>query len=181
MARHVALLRGINVGNNMLRMERLRALCEVLGFENVLTYVQSGNIVFDANGTPVRCARALEEKLAGEVRLPVTVIVRSAAELHSVMSGNPFLKERGIDRAKLHVTFLASTAAKDSTTLLAAIDAGHDRFHVSGKEVFLHCPEGYGRTKLSNNVIEKKLGLRATTRNWNTVCKLCEMAGEDSG
>src|SRR5579859_948828 len=81
MPTHIALLRGVNVGGNPLKMERLRALCEQLGFKNVRTYVQSGNIVFEAAGSASRCREQLEQKLAGETRLAVAVLVRTAAEL----------------------------------------------------------------------------------------------------
>lgn len=178
MTRYVALLRGINVGKNPLSMERLRELCVELGFQSVRTYVQSGNVLFDARGSASKLSKELERQLAGEVRLPVTVILRTIAELETVLACNPFLKDKAIDRSKLHVTFLASAATKDASAKLASIEAGPDRYHIAGKEVFLYCPEGYGRTKLSNNAIEKRLSVRATTRNWNTVSKLCAMARE---
>jgi uncharacterized protein (DUF1697 family) len=104
------------------------------------------------------------------------VIVRSASELKRIIAANPFTGEKGIDFSKLHVTFLAKAASKEGVTNLAAISAGEDRFRIIGQEVFLHCPLAYGNTKLSNNAIQKALAVNATTRNWNTVNKLCEMA-----
>jgi uncharacterized protein (DUF1697 family) len=174
----IALLRGVNVGGNTLSMARLRALCGELGAENARTYVQSGNVVFAAPGSAVRWATALERKLAGESRLTVTVIVRTAAEMAKVLDGNPFLKEKGIDPAKLHVTFLQQVPAKTALRAHASLKAGVDRFKLAGTEIYLHCPNGYGRTKLSNNALEKALRVRATTRNWNTVNKLHQMGAE---
>jgi uncharacterized protein (DUF1697 family) len=177
---YIALLRGVNVGQNLLKMERLRDLCAELAFENVATYVQSGNIVFEAEGSSSDCTRAIEQKLAGETRLPVSVIVRTPAELGAIIRRNPFLKEKGIDRSRLHVTFLADATGKGRLPKLSAIKAGADQFRVSGKEVYLHCPNGYGISKLSNSAIEKALSVRATTRNWNTVNKLYEMGAKRS-
>jgi uncharacterized protein (DUF1697 family) len=173
--KYIALLRGVNVGQNLLKMDRLRQLCGGLGFVNVVTYVQSGNIVFEADGSASDCGRAIEQCLAGETRLPVTVIVRTPAEMRSIIRGNPFLDDKTIDRSKLHVTFLAGAAAKEGVAKLSAIKAGADQFRAAGKEVYLHCPSGYGTSKLANSAIEKALAVRATTRNWNTVNKLYEM------
>lgn len=177
---YVALLRGVNVGQNILRMERLRELCAQMRLKNVRTYVQSGNVVFDAQGAASRWEQALERRLAGETRLPVTVIVKTAAEIGKVIAENPFLKEKGIDTTKLHVTFLQKAPEKDAVGALAKIKAGPDRFHWIGRTIYLHCPEGYGRSKLLNMAVERVLGVRATTRNWNTVNMLYEMGCERS-
>ena len=173
----IALLRGVNVGGNTLRMERLRAACAELGAKDARTYVQSGNIVFSAPGSASRWAAALERKLVGESRLAVSVIVKTAAEMAKVVAGNPFVSEKGIDPTKLHVTFLQRAPAKAALKQLDSLSAGADRLKVAGTAIYLHCPNGYGRTKLSNTALEKALGVRATTRNWNSVNKLCDMAG----
>lgn len=175
---YVALLRAVNVGQNMLRMERLRELCVEMRMKNVRTYVQSGNVVFEAQGTASQSEQALERRLAGETRLPVTVIVKTAAEIGKVLGENPFVKEKGIDTRKLHVTFLQKIPEKSAVDALSAIKAGPDRFRWIGRTIYLHCPEGYGRSKLSNMAVERVLGVRATTRNWNTVNTLYEMCGE---
>jgi uncharacterized protein (DUF1697 family) len=172
---YVALLRGVNVGQNLLRMERLRELCAEMKLKNARTYVQSGNIVFEGARTSEHWRQALERRLVGETRLPVTVIVRTAAEIGEVLAANPFLQEKGIDTTKLHVTFLEQAPQKSAVEALRKLKAGPDRFTWIEKEVYLHCPEGYGQTKLSNTTIERVLGVRATTRNWNTVNKLHEM------
>lgn len=176
MAIYVALLRGINVGGNTLKMERLRALCGELRFTNVRTYMQSGNVIFESSESAASCVKTLEEKLVGESRLPVSVILRTPKDLENVLKSNPFLKEKAIDETRLYVTFLPKAAPKEGVQKIGLIKAGSDRFEVVGKEIFLHCPDGYGETKLSNTAIEKALGLRTTTRNWNTVNKLLEMA-----
>jgi uncharacterized protein (DUF1697 family) len=175
---YIALLRGVNVGRNSLRMERLREICVDLGFTNARTYVQSGNVVFEAKGLPSRWHGKLERALTGEVRLPVSIIVRTPAALRAIIARNPFLKRRGIDPAKLHVTFLTEVPGKEARNGLNEIPAGKDEPYLSGENIYIYCPNGYGRTKLSNIAIEKALGVRATTRNWNTVKTLCAMAGD---
>ena len=176
MATYIALLRGINVGQNILKMDRLRDLCSELRFQNVITYLQSGNVIFEAEGSAASCSQAFEQRLSGETRLPVSVIVRTPAELNEVIARNPFLKAKGIDTSRLHVTFLAGAGGKNALETLGAIKAGADQFRLADREVYLHCPGGYGNTKLSNSAIERALSVRATTRNWNTAAKLCEMA-----
>jgi uncharacterized protein (DUF1697 family) len=169
----VALLRGVNVGQNMLKMERLRALCEELDAKSARTYVQSGNVVFEGSGSASHWATALERKLAGETRLPVSVIVRTAAELSTLLAGNPFLEEKGIDLARLGVVFLQQPLSKAAIESLNAMKIGRERFHCAAKEIYIHCPDGFGRSKLY--LLDKVVAQRTTTRNWNTVKKLCEM------
>ena len=172
----VALLRGVNVGGNILKMDRLRELCAKLGAKNARTYVQSGNIVFEAQGSASHWEAKLEKTLAGESRLPVSVIVRSAAEMSAVLAGNPFLKEKAIDTARLAVTFLQHAPAKPALAAPAALKIGSERFHCAGKEIYLHCPDGFANAKLYT--LDKVLSQKTTTRNWNTVTKLCGMSAE---
>jgi uncharacterized protein (DUF1697 family) len=173
MPTYTAFLRGVNVGQNLLRMERLREVCSRIGMKNVRTYVQSGNVVFEAEGTAEKWAQALERKLAGETRLPVTVLVRAAAEMKKVLGGNPFLKEKGIDTTRLAVVFLQQAPSKATLDQMRAVDIGNERFECAGREIYIHCPDGFAKTKLYS--LDKLLGQRTTTRNWNTVTKLCAM------
>lgn len=178
MPTYIALLRGVNVsGQKIIKMERLRASFETLGFSDVKTYVQSGNVVFKTTKTSVT---ALAEKIAGQILadfgFSVSVIVRTPAELGEVLKQNPHVKDAGGEEKKLYVTFLSGPAPKGAEALLKPLAAKTERFSVCGREIYLHCPDGYGNTKFSNNAIEKKLSLDATTRNWRTVNTLLEMA-----
>lgn len=155
---YIALLRGVNVGQNILKMDRLRGLCAELAFTSAVTYLQSGNVLFEAPGSASDCSDVLERRLSGETRLPVTVIVRTPAELGLIIRRNPFLRDKATDRAKLHVTFLAQPPAKETLAKLGAIKAGADQFHVLGKELYLYCPGGYGVSKLSNSAIKRRSG-----------------------
>ncbi len=175
---YVSLLRGINVsGHKIIKMEQLRKSFEALGLGDVQTYVQSGNVVFKApKQSSEVLSNKIREKIARDFGFSVPVIIRSSEEVRRAIKNNPFLKQRGIDSSKLHVTFLSKAPEKDSLKALEALTARPDQFRYSGREVYLYCPDGYGRTKLSNNALERVLGVTATTRNWNTVNKLYEMS-----
>jgi len=178
MTAYVALLRGVNVGGNTLKMSWLREACEEIGLKGVRTYVQSGNLVFSSRLSAPKLEQTLKELIDRQTRLPVTVTVRSAADLEGVIAGNPFLKQQGIDVTKLHVTFLAKAVGNPGLDKLDALAGTRDQYRLTGREIYLHCPINYGETKLSNNAIERVLAVGATTRNWKTVTTLCEMATE---
>jgi len=180
MPSYVAMLRGINVsGSKPVKMEALRASFEALGFKNVRTYVQSGNVVFEAKE---RAAGPLGPKIVARIKrdfgFDVPVLVLGAAELSRVVAENPFVDERGVDLTKLHVTFLAGAPAAAGLKKMEGVSSGRDAFRCLGQIVYLLCPDGYGNTKLSNNALERALGAAATTRNWKTVTTLAAMAGQ---
>ena len=174
MPTYVALLRGINLGaRNKIAMADLRELFAALGCEDVSTYVQSGNVVFRS---PVRSAAKLqggiEERIRADLGLQIRVLVRTSDELAAVAEGNPF------DPATAHVTFLAEKPAAAGVRDLDPDRSPPDEFRVAGREVYLHCPNGYGRSKLTNAYFEKQLGVAATTRNWRTVTELARLANQ---
>jgi len=185
MTTFVALLRSINVGGrNRVLMGDLASLVESLGFDDVETYVQSGNVVFTGSGAPRSAARAIEGAIADQLGLEVPVMVRSRKQLSRLLEVNPFLRS-GADPKFLHVTLLAGPPAPDRRQLVARSEAasgvdhpfGDDRFELVGSDVFVHCPGGYGTTKLNNAFFERRTGVVATTRNWRTVTTLARMAG----
>lgn len=157
-------------------MEDLRRLYEALGHADVITYIQSGNVVFKSPGDrPADLARGIEQRIADELGVEVRVLLRSADELASVIESNPFQLE-GVDPSKLHVTFLADQCDPTRIASIQVPGSGPDKFRIAGREVYLYCPEGYGETKLNNVFWERKLRVAATTRNWNTVTKLLQLA-----
>jgi uncharacterized protein (DUF1697 family) len=177
MRSYAALLRAVNVsGQNKLAMADLRAHLARAGYQDVTTYLQSGNVVFKA-------AAASEPKLVGDLErelqrafgLTVTVLVRTKDQLRDVRAASPFVK-RGTDPRSLYVTFLAGKPTAAQVTELEAKTMGPDEAVVRGREVHLCCPGGYGRTKLTNSFFERQLGTKATTRNWKTVTQLLELA-----
>ncbi|PWR07518.1 hypothetical protein DKT68_18630 [Micromonospora acroterricola] len=177
MTRYVALLRGVNVGTTRLAMADLRRLVTDLGHDEVTTYLQSGNVVFGSTVRDAgRLAAGIERALADELGLTVPVLVRSARELAAVAGGNPYA-EREDDPTRLLVAFLA-TAPETSTVDALTVPGGENvAFTVTGREVYLHYPEGgYGRSRFTNAYLEKKLAVVATTRNWKSVRTLAELA-----
>ena len=176
MPAYVSMLRGINVGGKTIKMERLRAAFEALSFFRVRTYAQSGNVVFETTqGSPAALSKRIQERILRDFGFPVPVILKTTEEMERVVAGNPFAEEKSIERSKLHVTFLSHALPRTAVTALKGLAAGKERFCILNQEVYLYCPNGYGRTKLSNTNIEKKLSVVATTRNWKTVRALLEM------
>jgi uncharacterized protein (DUF1697 family) len=176
MKTYIALLRGINLGaHNKVPMAGLRALFDALGAEDVATYVQSGNVVFKSADATEKLTRAIERKIHRDLGLSVTVLVLTRPQLTKVLGGNPFAKSKK-EAAKLHVTFLAEKPARAKVSKLDPERSKPDEFRLVGQQIYLRCPNGYGRTKLTNAYFEKQLGVAATTRNWKTVTKLGELA-----
>ena len=176
----ISMLRGINVGGqNKILMTELKRLYEELNFTDVETYVQSGNVVFDApDQAAAALAAAIEAEIEQKYGAKVAVFVRDAAEFRRILDSNPFLSGRNEDPSFLHVTFLYRVPSAAQWGSLKAPESGRDEFFPGVQEVFLFCPNGYGRTKLSNTFFERKSGMPATTRNWNTVRALYKMAVE---
>jgi uncharacterized protein (DUF1697 family) len=166
---YVALLRGINLGaRNKIAMPELTRLFVDLGYADVTTYIQSGNVVFKADKA---LPADIEQSIADKLGLDVAVLLRTKDELAALAAANPFLG-RNTDLTKLHATFLAGAAGGE-----LSVPTGETAECALGDQVvYLYCPDGYGRTRLNNAFIERRLGVVATTRNWRTVTKLCELA-----
>jgi uncharacterized protein (DUF1697 family) len=178
MTTYIALLRGINVsGQKKIKMQELIAVFESLGFKDAKTYIQSGNVIFtSAKKDKNELVSIIQEKIEHVFSFPVTVLLRTAHELQQIVTANPFLKGEGLNTSKLHITFLSDTPAESAFYQEKEPHDKHDEFVISGQEIYLHCPNGYGHTKYSNNYFEKKLGVTATTRNWKTVVLLLGIA-----
>jgi uncharacterized protein (DUF1697 family) len=174
---YVALLRGVNVGGQRrLAMDELRDLFVSEGAQAVETYLQSGNVIFRSGAAPTRLVANLERKIGSKLGAGVSIIVRTPTELAKVLAQNPFARG-GADTGRLHVTFLSKTPVRSRVSQLERVTTGADRFAVAGRQVYLYCPNGYGRTKLSNAFLERRLEVEATTRNWRTVTELAELVG----
>jgi uncharacterized protein (DUF1697 family) len=173
---YVALLRGINVGGSTkVGMDALRRSFEALGYAGAKTYLQSGNVVFDAPaGAASRLAGEIEGRLAQDFGRTIPVLVRTGQDLARLVDHNPFLSGES-DLTKLHVTFLSEEPDPARAARLEAPAGAPDAFPLAGRELYLHCPNGYGRTKLNNAFVERRLGVPATTRNWKTVTALRDL------
>jgi uncharacterized protein (DUF1697 family) len=176
MQKFISMLRGINVGGTKkIQMSELKALYEELNLKNVTTYIQSGNVIFES-GDDINLSSRIEEKILAKYNFNVQLIIRSVVEMKAIVNSNPFLKEDGINRDKLHVTFLKELPGTEVSEKIRAGNNDFDRFVINSKEIYLYCPGGYGVSKLNNNFFEHTLKTVATTRNWNTVNKLFELA-----
>ncbi len=172
----VAILRGINVGGKRkILMADLRTFCEKLGFKDVKTYIQSGNVVFKSEKDSVYLEDSLEKTIKKEYGFDVPVIVRSWDELKNSVNNNPFYKDN-IDISHLYLTFLKTNANDDKVKLVKETKCEPDKFVISNKDIYIYCEGKYHKSKLTNNFYENKLKVGATTRNWKTVLKLLELA-----
>jgi uncharacterized protein (DUF1697 family) len=173
---YVALLRGVNVGGkNLVPMRELRSLLTSLGHEDVVTYIQSGNAVF-ASPRPERVIAAeLEQRIEAAFGIRVSALLRTRRQLADVAAGNPFLGTDA-DFSKLHVVFLSDEPARAAVGSLDPDRSPPDAFAVRRREIYLRLPNGAGKTKLTTDYFERRLGMPATGRNWRTVTKLLELA-----
>jgi len=177
MTRCVALLRAVNVaGQNMVAMTDLRDLVAGMGFEDVQSVLQSGNLVFRGDGKGgAKLERALEAEAKKRLGLQTDFFVRSAAEWEDVLADNPFHDEARRDPARLVAVFLKEAPAGAAVKALQAAITGREVVRASGRQAYIVYPDGQGRSKLTNAVLEKRLGTRGTARNWNTVLRLAEL------
>jgi|SRR5579864_358580 len=177
---YVAMLRGINIGpHKRMKMEKLRASCEALGFEKIKTFIQSGNVVFRAaKMSPATVSKKLEERIAKDFGFSADVIARTKEEMEKVVHNNPLLKERGLDPAKLHVVFLSERPEAAALEKLESLTLEPDKVRHSGREIYFCFPNGVSGSSLWKHPLDRVLSVSATMRNWNTVNSLYEMAVE---
>jgi len=181
-SRHVALLRGINVGGTrLLPMKRLAELCTAVGCGEVQTYIQSGNVVFSASKPLVaKFPGVLAAAILQKFKMEVPVVVRSAEDLARVARNNPFLR-KGIDPDWLHVAFLADAPTAEQVAALDPARSPGDEWVVVERDIYLHLPKGAGQSKLTNQYLDSRLKTVSTVRNWRTVLKLLELARSTEG
>ncbi len=157
-------------------MSDLRQLFANLGYADAKTYIQSGNVMFQASPrSPAAAATEIAERIETDLGVRCSVLLRAKDDLAKVLANNPYLPGNA-DLSTLYVAFLDKAPSREQAAKLVAPPGETAEFALAGREIYLHYPDGYGRTKLSNTYIEKRLGLVATTRNWNTVTKLHELA-----
>jgi len=174
MTAFVSLFRGINVGGyHKIRMDELKGVHEALGFKDVVSFVQSGNVVFTSDDADVaRVQRQIEDGFEKTFGFHVEVIVRTSAELREIMEKNPFQSQPGRESKWVVVLFLAARPDATAQEDLLKTYAGPEELFITGKEMYIYYPIGIGRSKLSLSLIEKKLKTVGTARNWNTILQL---------
>ena len=176
----ISILRGINVGGrNAIKMDALRNMYVQLGFSEVQSYIQSGNVIFK---TELTDSKSIEKIISTEIsktfgfEVPVMVVERE--ECRKTINLNPFSRDSSYDQAYMHITFLSDNPEKTFIEKISIVNSGADEYCFGDKVIYLYCPAGYGNTKLSNTFFEKKLKLTATTRNLKTTTELLAIADQ---
>lgn len=178
MATRIALLRAVNVaGTRKLTMAALREFFDAIGADDVRTLLQSGNVVFDADGGPAAWERTLEREAAARLGLDTQFFVRTAAEWRAVVAANPFPDAARTDPGHLLVLFLKDAPNRTQVQALRGAIVGREQVRTEGRHAYFMYPDGIGRSKLTGPLIERHLGTRGTGRNWNTVLKIAALAG----
>ncbi len=175
---YVALLRSVNVaGHGRLNMDELKDMFRAIGYSEVSTYIQTGNVIFKAPSRPAkRLVTDIRRQIEHTVGSAPEVILRTVPELTRTVATSPYA-QRGVDPSRHHVTFLADQPTPERLQSFRTPSSGDDELTIIGREVYVHTPGGYGNTKLSGSYLERHLDVMSTTRNWNTVTKLCARAG----
>jgi uncharacterized protein (DUF1697 family) len=157
-------------------MHDLRETFGSLGYDDIVTYIQSGNVLFSTSSrSEDAIIEAIEQRIDHDFGDSPAVLLRTVTDLRRIGSKSPFAK-KGADPARHHVTFLDTAPAKATVNALQLPPSGKDELVVDGREVYVHTPDGYAGTKYTGTFIERRLGVVSTTRNWNTVTKLCQLA-----
>jgi uncharacterized protein (DUF1697 family) len=174
--RYIAFLRGINVsGQKLIKMDALKQHFELPGFKNIATYIQSGNVLFDARETEEEQLRKkIEKQLAVKLGYEVPTIIRSIDDIRKAIGNNPFADITEDKGRKLYITFLSSAPSSSVHTSLDSYANADEVVKVIGRELYI-VSGGIGNSKLSLSLIEKKLGVAGTMRNWATVNKITEL------
>lgn len=158
-------------------MDALKKMYENLNFENMQTYVQSGNVTFlSKENDPKKLEKIISSKIMAEFGFEVPVIVLNAKTLEAIIEGNPFAKDKLKDILFLHVTFLANNPLQFNKGSIIEKKQPDEEIEFTSNAIYLYCPNGYGKTKLNNNFLETKLKVKATTRNWQTTNELLKLA-----
>jgi len=174
MAVFISLLRGINVsGQKIIKMTLLKSMYEELGYTNVKTYLQSGNVIFETGNKDNTC---LEKEISAMINskfgFDVSVFVLTTDQLYDIITKNVYKDDNSKDPKFLHVTFLTSKPKMFDFGTIESKKADNEEIAITGNVIYLYCPDGYGKTKLTNNFLETKLKVSATTRNWKTITEL---------
>lgn len=177
---YIALLRGINVSDQkLIKMADLRMHLAKLKLDNIQTYIQSGNIVFQSNGKSCeKLENLIRSKIKEKYDFDVPTLVKTPADLIDVIKRNPFKEEVESDSKRIYITFLSDHPEQSKIESLKEVDYSPEKYAVDGDIVFFFSPNGYGKAKMNNNFFENKLKVNATTRNWKTVNTLLEMSSQ---
>ena len=173
------MLRGVNMtGHNSVKMTELTDLYKRLGYKDAETYIQSGNVIFsgEVDLPLVDASSKIEKTIFERFTYKIPVMIRTIDEMRNLKLSNPYHKEADIDPSKMAVIFLHEEITDSQIQKVINIDFPPDKFYIIGREIYIYCPNGFGKTKLYTNFFEKKMGVTGTARNWKTINKLLEIA-----
>lgn len=175
--KYLALLRGVNVsGKNPLKMNEFKLFLEGKKFENVKTYIQSGNIIFDyPKENSGKIAKHLKELIADKYSYDIPVIVIKMNQLKDIITNNPYPEYANNEPTKVLVSFFSNQPLEESVQRFNSKVYATEKYELNDTFLYLYCLNGYGKAKINNNFIEAKLKVDATTRNWKTILKLYEL------
>lgn len=178
MTSYVAFLRGVNVGGNKtIPMAALKSLFESLGLARAKTHLNSGNVIFASKEKDrAKLSRRIGEAINAEFGFRPTIVLRNIAELKRVIAKNPFAEMAARDPRHLLLMALEGKPKAGAKAALAEAYSGAEEIAIAGADVYITYPNGIGRSKLSNALLEKHLGVAGTARNWNTLLKVLEIA-----
>jgi uncharacterized protein (DUF1697 family) len=182
MRTYISMLRGINIsGHRMIKMDALNALYVEIGFKNIQTYIQSGNVIFQHQNENIsELEKSISEGIRQKFGFEVPVIIKALEDLRQIIETNPFLNDKTKDIAKIYLTFLSSVPDREKFNKIGEGQNFEEEYRLIDSTIFIYCPNGYGNTKLSTNFLESKLKLTATSRNWKTTLQLLKIAEEIS-
>jgi uncharacterized protein (DUF1697 family) len=177
MPRNIALLRGINVGGKTVKMDRLRAALESLGYTGVQTYIQSGNVLFERMGqaSAESIRSRMEEALTSEFDFNISIVLLSPHEMLELLDANPYAGQLIAQGERIYATVFQEEPSPAAVAALKPIPGSEDKFALLGRAAYILCRGGYADTAYSNAFFEKALRVKATTRNMDTMAKLAEM------
>jgi uncharacterized protein (DUF1697 family) len=174
---YLALLRGINVGgHNVIKMAELKQLFQSMDLQNVKTYIQSGNVLFESEAESEELSHQIEQEIKNTFGLSVPVIIRTATEMQHIIKNCPYPFDRLLEGESIHISFLASTPAQECLDQISNINSDIDEYQIKGREIYLFFRQSIRKSKLAVQL--QKIGIPATMRNWKTVSKLVSMAEE---
>lgn len=182
MERLISFLRGVNMtGHNKIKMSDLTLVYSDIGLADPATYIQSGNVVFGnpQDLTPGKVASLIEKSISDTFGYNVPALIRTSGELEEIILGNPFGDIEGFDPKRLAVIFLYDEPSTLQIDRVKNVDYPPDKFKIRGREIYIYCPDGFGKTKLYTNFFEARMKVVGTARNWNTVNTVYEMACSD--
>jgi uncharacterized protein (DUF1697 family) len=175
---YIAFLRGVNMtGHNSIKMKELAKMFSDLGFAGAETYIQSGNVVFPAGGHFSRetLAALIEENIRKSFGFDIPAMIRTPDELTAIVSNNPFRQLDQFDPSRMAAVFLHEPMTENQVSRMDGIDYPPDKYMLSGSEIYIYCPNGFGKTKLYTNFFENRMKVSGTARNWKTMAAIIDI------